>query len=65
VDEPSPHPCADLRDDAEPGVAAQDALYRNVVPLPLQSSADRDVALEQAEELLLSQGVVQRGDSSC
>jgi len=37
-------------------------LYRNVVPLPLQSSADRDVALEQAEELLLSQGVVQRGD---
>ena len=37
-------------------------LYRNVVPLPLQSSADRDTALEQAEELLLAQGVVQRGD---
>ena len=34
----------------------------NVVPLPLQSSADRDTALEQAEELLLAQGVVQRGD---
>jgi pyruvate kinase len=37
-------------------------LYRNVVPLPLQSSTDRDEALEQAEELLLAQGVVQRGD---
>ncbi len=37
-------------------------LYRNVVPLPLEASADRDTALEQAEELLLSQGVVQRGD---
>ena len=37
-------------------------LYRNVVALPLQSSTDRDEALEQAEELLLAQGAVQRGD---
>ena len=37
-------------------------LYRNVVPLPLQSSTDRDEALEQAEELLLAQGAVQHGD---
>ncbi|MGN5478877.1 pyruvate kinase alpha/beta domain-containing protein [Cupriavidus basilensis] len=33
-------------------------LYRNVVPLPLDASTDRDTALEQAEELLLAQGVV-------
>jgi len=47
-----------------PNVASQRKmqLYRNVVPLPLQASADRDTALEQAEELLLAQGVVQRGD---
>ena len=47
-----------------PNVASQRKmqLYRNVVPLPLQASTDRDTALEQAEELLLAQGVVQRGD---
>ncbi len=38
------------------------ALYRNVQALPLATSTDRDEALHQAEELLVSRGVVQRGD---
>jgi pyruvate kinase len=38
------------------------ALYRNVHPLTLLSTDERDAALAQAERLLLSQGVVKRGD---
>jgi pyruvate kinase len=38
------------------------ALYRNVHPLTLPSTDERDAALAQAERLLLSQGVVKRGD---
>ncbi len=47
-----------------PNVASQRkmALYRNVQPLPLAISLDRDEALRQAEELLVARGVVQRGD---
>ena len=47
-----------------PNVATQRkmALYRNVRPLAMQTSTDRDTALQQAEALLLSEGVVQPGD---
>jgi len=47
-----------------PRIASQRkmALYRNVVPLFLQQSTDRDEALRAAEELLLTNGEVQRGD---
>ena len=47
-----------------PNVATQRkmALYRNVRPLAMETSTDRDTALEQAEALLLSEGVVQPGD---
>lgn len=47
-----------------PNVATQRkmALYRNVRPLAIAMSTDRDTALEQAEALLLSEGVVQPGD---
>ncbi len=38
------------------------ALYRNVRPLLLDTSADRDTALEQAEGHLLRRGIVQSGD---
>ena len=38
------------------------ALYRNVRPLLMDTSADRDTALEQAEIHLKSRGIVQRGD---
>jgi pyruvate kinase len=38
------------------------ALYRNVHPLMLPKTDDRDASLAQAERLLLSQGVVKRGD---
>jgi pyruvate kinase len=38
------------------------ALYRNVRPLLLDTSADRDTALRQAESHLLRQGIVQSGD---
>ncbi|MDD5323948.1 MAG: pyruvate kinase [Polaromonas sp.] len=38
------------------------ALYRNVRPLLLDTSADRDTALKQAEGHLLRQGIVQSGD---
>ncbi len=37
-------------------------LYRNVVPLPLESSTDRDTALEQAEAAADQARLVQRGD---
>ncbi len=47
-----------------PRIASQRkmALYRNVVPLFLEQSADRDEVLRAAEELLLKKGEVQRGD---
>jgi len=38
------------------------ALYRNVRPLLLDTSADRDTALAQAEGHLLRRGIVQSGD---
>ncbi|NIC41308.1 pyruvate kinase [Aquabacterium sp. A08] len=38
------------------------ALYRNVVPLLMDTSADRDTALAQAEAHLRARGIVQPGD---
>ncbi len=38
------------------------ALYRNVQPLHLPMSSDRDTTLRAAEQLLLEQGRVKRGD---
>jgi len=38
------------------------ALYRNVRPLLMDSSSDRDTALEQAEGHLKKRGIVQSGD---
>ena len=38
------------------------ALYRNVRPLLIDTSADRDTALAQAEKHLKDRGIVQRGD---
>ncbi|WP_424194113.1 pyruvate kinase [Ampullimonas aquatilis] len=38
------------------------ALYRNVTPLHLATSLDREEALAQAEATLLARGVVSRGD---
>jgi pyruvate kinase len=38
------------------------ALYRNVCPLYLEQSGDRDSVLLAAEDLLLAKGQVQRGD---
>jgi len=38
------------------------ALYRNVTPLLMDTSADRDTALAQAEQHLKSRGIVQPGD---
>ncbi len=37
-------------------------LYRNVSPLLMDTSADRDTALEQAEKHLKARGIVQSGD---
>jgi pyruvate kinase len=47
-----------------PEVASQRkmALYRNVRPLYLEQSADRDHVLRAAEDLLVDKGQVQRGD---
>lgn len=47
-----------------PSVAAQRkmALYRNVIPMLMDTSADRDEAMRQAESCLLGQNVVRRGD---
>ncbi|HEX9276640.1 MAG TPA: pyruvate kinase [Casimicrobiaceae bacterium] len=47
-----------------PEVASQRkmALYRNVRPLYLEQSSDRDQVLRAAEDLLLEKGQVQRGD---
>ncbi len=38
------------------------ALYRNVRPLLMDTSAERDTALEQAEQHLKARGIVQTGD---
>ncbi|SMC36399.1 pyruvate kinase [Polynucleobacter kasalickyi] len=38
------------------------SMYRNVIPLRLEISSNRDVALHQVEHLLCSKGVVQSGD---
>jgi pyruvate kinase len=38
------------------------ALYRNVRPLMLDQSRDRDVVLAAAEDLLVKNGIVQKGD---
>ena len=38
------------------------ALYRNVRPLFIDTSADRDTALQQAEAHLKARGIVQSGD---
>ena len=38
------------------------SMYRNVIPLRLEISNNRDVALHQVEHLLCSKGVVQSGD---
>src|SRR6218665_337168 len=47
-----------------PKVATQRkmAMYRNVLPLLMDTSADRDTALAQAEQHLKSRGLVQRAD---
>jgi pyruvate kinase len=47
-----------------PRVATQRkmALYRNVTPLLVDTSADRDTALEQAAKHLKARGIVQSGD---
>ena len=47
-----------------PKVATQRkmALYRNVRPLLMDTSIDRDTALLEAEKHLLSRGIVQKGD---
>ncbi len=39
------------------------ALYRNVTPLLMDTSADRDTALAQAEAHLKARGIVQTGDT--
>jgi pyruvate kinase len=38
------------------------ALYRNVRPLFVDTSADRDTALREAENHLKARGIVQKGD---
>jgi pyruvate kinase len=38
------------------------ALYRNVIPIPMPTFADRDQALEAAERLLVERGVLKPGD---
>ena len=47
-----------------PKVATQRkmAMYRNVRPLLMDTSADRDTALDQAERHLKSRNIVQKGD---
>ena len=47
-----------------PKVATQRkmALYRNVTPLLMDTSADRDTALRDAEEHLKKRGIMQPGD---
>ena len=44
------------------GVFLPPALYRNVSPLFLEQSVDRDQVLRAVEDLLLEKGLAQRGD---
>jgi len=37
-------------------------MYRNVTPIQIDVSADREIALREVEEFLLNQGVIQSGD---
>jgi pyruvate kinase len=46
----------------EPSALRKMSLYRNVRPLFLEQSGDRDAVLQSAEELLVARGVVQPGD---
>jgi pyruvate kinase len=39
------------------------AMYRNVIPLRIQSSTDREVALKEVEDLLKSVHAVSSGDT--
>jgi len=38
------------------------AMYRNVTPIKINVSSDRDIALREVEQVLLKKGVVQSGD---
>jgi pyruvate kinase len=38
------------------------AMYRNVTPIQIDVSADRDIALREVEQVLLDKGVIQSGD---
>jgi pyruvate kinase len=38
------------------------AMYRNVTPIQIDVSADRDIALHEVEQVLLDKGVIQSGD---
>jgi len=44
------------------GTQRKAALYRNVTPLELAHSTDREAVLKAAQDLLLAKGVVQKGD---
>ncbi len=44
------------------GTQRKAALYRNVTPLELEHSSDREVVLKAAQDLLLAKGAVQKGD---
>ena len=46
----------------EPASARKMALYRNVRPLMLDQPEDRDLVLAAAEDLLVRNGIVQKGD---
>ncbi len=46
----------------EPSALRKMSLYRNVRPLFLEQSGDRDAVLQSAEDLLVARGVVQPGD---
>ena len=47
----------------QPVTQARMALYRNVRPLLMPAFDDRDRALDAAERLLVSQGVLRPGDT--
>jgi len=46
----------------DPSALRKMSLYRNVRPLFLEQSGDRDAVLQSAEDLLVARGVVQPGD---
>ena len=51
VDEPPPHPHPHLRPHPKVATQRKMAMYRNVRPLLMDTSADRDTALEQAKAI--------------